>query len=105
MSKRAKFAPADGWQVSARVRLRPGDLFRASGGPYWVGRSGQRVAMGERGVFRLAAVMVQGVKVYLVGAPIDGGGLVWVYVGKRSRSRVVDGLRLVAHRVRRVSSR
>lgn len=103
MAKARKFTTADGWQLSPRVTLRPGDLFRASGGPYWVGQSGQRVPMGERGVFRLAAVVVQGVKVYLVGAPIGGGGLAWVYVGLRCRSRVVEGLRLVAHRVRRVA--
>ena len=102
MGKRCKFQQVDGWRLSPRVVLRPGDLFRASGGPVWVGSRGEAVAMGERGVFRLSVVVVQGVKAWLVGSPIGGGGLVWVYVGKRAASRVVEGLRLVSHRVRRV---
>jgi hypothetical protein len=39
------------YRVSARVVLRPGDRFRARGGPYYVGDDGRKHAMGDRGPF------------------------------------------------------
>lgn len=38
-------------RVSARIVLRPGDKFRARGGPFYLGDDGKRHAMGDRGPY------------------------------------------------------
>lgn len=96
-----KWQTVPAWRLSPRVELRPGDRFKASGGPYYRTATGRRVSMGERGVFVLLTVIVQRSAVFLQGAKPDGS-VALVYVGPSRSSRVVPGLRRVPHRVRRV---
>lgn len=46
----------DEYQVSARVVLRPGDSFRASGGPYWKSSDGQKISLRSQGPYRFVAL-------------------------------------------------
>jgi hypothetical protein len=68
----------NGYQLSPRVTLQPGDRFRATGGPYW--RSGsERISMAARGVFTLVEVLRRRGRVYLLeprGRPLDYWGRV-----------------------------
>lgn len=42
---------ASEYRVSERVVIRPGDKFRAKGGPYWLSPSGEKVRMTSKGPF------------------------------------------------------
>lgn len=85
--------------LGPRTVLRRGDLFRASGGPYFVTRSGDTVYMGDRGVYRFVGVVVQGVRRWLQGETADGATRL-VYIGPRRRS-TRTGVIYVPHKISR----
>jgi hypothetical protein len=60
--------------VSDRVTLHRGDLFRAKGGPYYIGSSGQRIKMAERGPFRFSAYCERGDQKWIEAYSVREGG-------------------------------
>jgi hypothetical protein len=74
------------YRVSERVTLRPGDEFRATGGPYYRCGDGTRLPMAARGVFRLVEVIRHRSRVCLLCRGVDGWTL--LHVAGRRRSPV-----------------
>ncbi len=68
------------YQVSERVVLRPGDLFRVTGGPYYVLRdaAGKKVksSMAARGPFRFTSYNERGRKKWIIAYSTREGGYV-----------------------------
>lgn len=68
------------YQVSQRVRLEPGDLFRARGGPYYAQRDDNgkrtRMSMAAKGPFRFISYSVRGRKKWINAYSIKEGGFV-----------------------------
>lgn len=60
--------------MSERVTLRRGDLFRAKGGPYYIGSAGQRIKMAERGPFRFSAYCERGDQKWIEAYSVREGG-------------------------------
>jgi hypothetical protein len=48
------------YQVSERVVLRPGDTFRAKGGPYWKSSDGQQISLRSKGPYKFVAYARRG---------------------------------------------
>ena len=93
----------NGYQISPRVTLHPGDRFRVSGGPYYRLPSGERVPMAARGTFALVAVdrgRHGRVQLLAYGA----GGFAVLHVAGRRRSRV-PGLVARPYKIRRAGGR
>lgn len=42
----------DEYRISQRVVLRPGDTFRAKGGPFWKSKSGEKVPLSSKGPYK-----------------------------------------------------
>lgn len=89
----------DGYQVSPRVTLHPGDRFRVTAGPYYRLADGTRVPMAARGVFTLLAVE-QTARGRVCLLAYGTGGYAVLHVAGRRRSRV-PGLVARPYRVRR----
>lgn len=70
----------DEYQVSERVVLRIGDVFRANGGPYYVmpNDDGKRVklSMAAKGPFRFQTYCVRGRKRWIEAYSVKEGGFV-----------------------------
>ena len=96
------------YRYGKRSFLYPGDRFRASGGPYYVGIDDEgkrvRIAMGETGVFRFRQYCRRGASQW-IEATRDGYGTAIIYVGRRRPSPITPGLRLRPHKIRRVYRR
>jgi hypothetical protein len=85
--------------LGPKTTLRRGDLFRASGGPYYVTRGGETIYMGDRGIYRFVGVVVQGVRRWIQGQTNDGA-MRLVYIGPRRRS-TRTGVVYVPHKITR----
>jgi len=48
------------YRVSPRVVLRPGDVFRAKGGPYWQGSDGEKISLTGTGPYKFFRAAVRG---------------------------------------------
>jgi len=91
----------NGYQLSPRVTLQPGDRFRATGGPYW--RSGsERISMAARGVFTLVEVLRRRSRVYLLAVGREGYCL--LHVDGRRKNRSMPNLVCRPYRIRRAGS-
>lgn len=93
----------NGYQISPRVTLHPGDRFKVSAGPYYRLPSGERVPMAARGTFTLVAIdrgRTGRVQLLAYGA----GGFAVLHVAGRRRSRV-PGLVTRPYKIRRVGGR
>ena len=55
-----KIIRSDSYRVSPRVELRPGDVFRATGGPYWKSANGAKVKLNATGPFRFISHVTRG---------------------------------------------
>jgi hypothetical protein len=68
----------DEYQVSARVTLRKGDLFRATGGPYYIVRdeTGKKIksSMAAKGPFRFVSYCERGRRKWIVAYSTKEGG-------------------------------
>lgn len=78
----------DTYQVSPRVVLRPGDSFRASGGPYWRSRDGQKISLRSSGPYKFHALCRRGKLVWI--ECVDKGGSFAVLHVEGSRKKI-DG--------------
>lgn len=74
------------YRVSERVVLKPGDVFRASGGPYYVQHdlTGKRVkvSMAARGPFRFVSYSERGRKKWICAYSVKDGGFVALQLTK-----------------------
>ena len=96
------------YRYGKRSYLYPGDKFRASGGPYYIGTDDLgrriRIPMGETGVFRFRQYCRQGASQW-IEATRDQYGTAIIYVGRRRPSPLMSGLRLRPHIIRPVYQR
>lgn len=76
----------DEYRVGPRTVLKPGDLFRASGGPYWeADREGTtaKESLAEKGPFRFVRYCEQGARKFI--ECIGQNGFCVLNVGRRYR--------------------
>jgi hypothetical protein len=96
------------YRYGKRSYLYPGDRFRASGGPYYVGVDDHgnrvRIPMGEAGVFRFRQYCRRGASQWIEATRGDSGTAI-IYVGRRRPSPLISGLRLRPHTIRPVYRR
>ena len=82
MSSR-KTVVSETYRVSERVVLVYGDTFRASGGPYWKGPNGEKVAMKAKGPFTFHAHCQRGSCEWINATDKDGQYAVLHIAGRR----------------------
>lgn len=91
----------DAFHFGRKNTLRPGDRFRVTGGPYYVTDNGEHIPMYERGVFVFERYCVQGAAKWIDAYRGDGGGRVFLWVGKPCWSKTIPNLRRHPYRVTR----
>ncbi len=93
------------YRYGKRSFIYPGDQFRASGGPFYVGTDDNgtrvRIPMGENGKFVFRRYCELGASKW-IEASSEESGIAIIYVGRARRSPRVDGLRLRPHKIRPV---
>ncbi len=98
----------DRYRYGKRSYLYPGDRFRASGGPHFIGTDDDgkrtRIPMNEGGVFVFRRYCEYGASKW-IEAYRKGHGIAIIYVGRPRKSPNVDGLRLRPHTIRLVTGR
>jgi hypothetical protein len=85
-----KIIRSDELRVSERVVIRKGDKFRASGGPYWKGADGQKMAMKASGPYTFLWHCKKGRLEWVECGDKDGASAVLHIAGKRKS--IVPGL-------------
>ncbi len=73
------------YQVSERVRLEVGDGFRASGGPYWKSRTGEKIRLQSRGPYVFLGHVRKGAVEWIEAVDKDGCFTVLHIAGRRKR--------------------
>jgi len=91
------------YRYRPRSMLVPGDRFRVSGGPLYVTDDGKAISVADRGTYVFRRYCVQGAGRWIEAYRADGAGLVILWVGKASRSRVIPNLRRRPYRVARAN--
>jgi len=76
---------AEEYRVSERVVIRPGDRFRAKGGPYWRGSDGRKIPLTASGPFKFIRVVARGKRVVIECTDKTGGFTVLHVAGGRAR--------------------
>ena len=93
------------YRYGKRSFIYPGDQFRASGGPFYVGTDDNgtrvRIPMGENGKYVFRRYCELGASKW-IEASSEQSGTAIIYVGRARRSPRVDGLRLRPHTIRPV---
>jgi hypothetical protein len=89
------------FKYSPKVTLHPGDVFRCTGGPYYITKGGDKIAMGERGLFRYVN-MAKGGIMAVPHNPKDAlpKGTVFIYMGEEAISEVT-GTHFQPHKIRK----
>jgi hypothetical protein len=88
----------DQYRYGPRSVLIPGDQFRVTGGPVYVTASGEKIPMGDRGLFVFRRYCIQGAARWLEAYRADGGTAI-LWVGKSSRSPTVPNLHRKPYRI------
>ena len=96
-----KLQVMDSFHFDHKSVLRPGDRFRVTDGPYYVTDDGERTPMYERGVFVFERYCVQGAAKWIDAHRGDGGGRVFLWVGRPCWSNTIPNLRRRPYRVTR----
>jgi hypothetical protein len=95
------------FRYGKRSFIHPGDKFRSSGGPVYIGSddAGRKVehSMGETGVFVFQRYCELGASKWIEAT--SETRRVIIYVGRQRRSPRVDGIRLRPHKIRPVYNR
>lgn len=78
----------DEYQVSPRVRLRPGDEFRVSGGPYYKMPDGTKIKMAVSGICTFERAVKRGARVYIEARHAVCGCVVLHVEGRRKNEQV-----------------
>lgn len=86
------------FRISPKVVLHEGDRIRVSGGPYFKGKSGKKISMGEKGigVFSYAAENGEGIYV-----KFEKSNIRFVYIGPEKSSEVT-GTYMRPHKITKV---
>jgi hypothetical protein len=90
----------DEFRYGPRSVLTPGDQFRATGGPVYVTASGEKIPVGDHGLFVFRRYCVQGTAKWLEAYRADGGMAI-LWVGKPGRSPTVPNLHRRPYRISR----
>lgn len=98
MSRRRELQVSLEYRYGKRGVLKPGDRFRASGGPVYVTDDGRKLPMAERGVFIFHRYCVRGAAQW-IEAFRASGGFVLLWVGPAVRSRTIENLRRRPYRI------
>lgn len=86
-------------QAKPRVAIRRGDWIKVRGGSVFVTSDWQKIDMGVRGTFKFICWCKQGSREWL---EVNAAGMTeTVFVGRRQKSKTVEGLVLVPHRIRK----
>jgi hypothetical protein len=90
------------FKYSPKITLYPGDVFRCSGGPYYITQTGEKVLMGHRGLFVYSNVEQDGIMaaVYNPRKTLPAG-LVFIYMGEEKVSPKT-GTNLCPHKIRKL---
>lgn len=88
----------NGYQISPRVTIEPGDQFKVAGGPYYKTADGRKLPMAARGTMRLIEVIRHRSRVHLLAHGVEGFCLLHVEGRRRSP---VPGLVARPYRVTR----
>lgn len=75
----------DSYQVSQRVTLRPGDVFRASQGPYWKASNGVQVSLKAKGPYTFVVYAKRGPIGWIEAFDRDGNFAILHVEGRRER--------------------
>lgn len=75
----------DVYQVSQRVILRSGDIFRATGGPYWRTATGEKVSIAARGPYKFVRHCQRGKTEWIEALDKGGNFCVLHIAGSRRR--------------------
>lgn len=91
MSRKASVEYFDEYRVSQRVVLRPGDLFRAKGGPYWKSATGEKLSLTPKGPFKFIRLCRRGETEWIESLDKSGAFCPLHLSGRRKRidSRLV----------------
>jgi hypothetical protein len=73
------------YRVSERVVIRPGDRFRANGGPYWRSAAGVKIPLVASGPFQFIRAVSHGKRIVIECLDKTGGFTVLHVAGGRSR--------------------
>ena len=99
MARRHERQVALEYRYGKRGVLRPGDRFRATGGPVYVTDDSRKLPMAERGVFIFHRYCVCGAARWIEAFRANGGGFVLLWVGPAVRSRTIENLRRRPYRI------
>lgn len=93
----------ESFKYSPKVTLHPGDVFRCTGGPYYVTKEGEKINMGEHGTFRFINTAKNGILAtpYKLRKDPLPRGSVFIYMGEECVSPVT-GTNLCPHRIRKM---
>ena len=84
------------FQYSPKVTLHPGDEFRCSGGPYWIGANNKKYGMGQKGLFKF----VNSGKDGITATKVSTGSRVFIYMGE-TKIMESTGTHVTAHKIRK----
>jgi hypothetical protein len=100
-----KLQEFDEYRYGPRSVLKPGDKFRAGGGPVYITDDGVEHSVAERGTFKFRRYCVQGAQKWIEAYPVGGGGVVLLWVGKAGKSPVEPNLKRKPYKIRKVTDR
>jgi hypothetical protein len=103
MSNR-KLQEFDEYVYGPRSVLRPGDLFRASGGPLYENGDGSKSLMAERGTFKFVRYCVKGADKWIEALRVGGGNVV-LWVGKAKPYKDLPSFKRRPYKIRKVTER
>ena len=89
----------DQYRYGPRSVLTPGDQFRVTGGPVYITASGEKIPVGDHGLFVFRRYCVQGAAKWIEAYRADGG-IAILWVGQSSRSPTVPNLHRRPYRIR-----
>jgi hypothetical protein len=105
VKKKQPKPPAEPFKYSPKVTLHPGDVFRCSGGPYYVTQTGEKLAMGQRGLFSYVNIAQDGILAVPYkprpSAVLTGSAIVFIYMGEEKVSETT-GTNFCPHKIRKV---
>lgn len=75
----------DEYRVSQRVLLRPGDVFRAKGGPFWKSSTGEKISLTPKGPFKFLRYCRRGETAWIESLDKNGAFCPLHLGGRRKR--------------------
>jgi hypothetical protein len=90
------------FKYSPKITLHPGDIFRCTGGPYYVTQGDKKILMGVRGLFKFVNSANEGI-IAIPHQPRSElpSGTVYIYMGESKMSETT-GTYLQPHKIRKL---